>query len=84
MGQTSSLELTSIVVCKMLQFCVYLGTVLRKDGMLNVNVALTLIETCSVCREAMLQVDKANRETMVILEEAKTVRLSDLIPNHWL
>jgi cytidine deaminase len=41
-----------------------------------------ILSPCGRCREFMLQIDKDNLEAEVILEENKTVKLRDLLPDY--
>lgn len=43
-----------------------------------------ILPPCGCCRELILQVDEQNLNTRIILEDAQTVLLRDLLPNHWL
>ncbi len=42
-----------------------------------------VIPPCGRCREMMLQVDKDNRATQVILSEDRAVPLEELLPHRW-
>jgi cytidine deaminase len=38
---------------------------------------------CGRCRELLYQIDRGNRETGILLEGGKPVRLEDLLPAPW-
>lgn len=42
-----------------------------------------LMPPCGRCRELIYQIDRGNRETEVLLEGEKIVRLGDLLPLPW-
>ncbi len=42
------------------------------------------LSPCGRCREMMIQVNKANLDTFVIMPHEKEVYLKELIPNHWM
>jgi len=39
---------------------------------------------CGRCREMMIQIDKENMDTKIILGEDKEITLKELLPLHWL
>jgi len=41
-----------------------------------------ILSPCGRCREFMLQIDKQNLEAEVILEEKRSVKLRDLLPDY--
>ncbi len=43
-----------------------------------------LLPPCGRCREFMMLLDKANRDTKVVLPKNKIVTLSSLLPHNWL
>lgn len=43
-----------------------------------------VLPPCGVCREMMMQVSPANAEARVILSDAESVLLKDLIPRYWM
>lgn len=43
-----------------------------------------VLPPCGVCRELMMQVSPANADARVILGDAETVLLRDLIPRYWM
>jgi len=43
-----------------------------------------VLPPCGRCRELMLQIDAANADAQIILRGDRTVRLSELLPEHWL
>jgi cytidine deaminase len=44
----------------------------------------SVMPPCGRCRETMLQVNAANRDTTVLLPAGRRARLVDLLPDHWL
>lgn len=44
----------------------------------------SILSPCGRCREMMIQVNQSNGDTDVILSESRTVKLSSLLPEHWL
>lgn len=42
-----------------------------------------VISPCGRCRELIYQVDPYNRETTVILQNGKSAKLKELLPEHW-
>jgi cytidine deaminase len=42
-----------------------------------------VLSPCGRCRELMYQVNPENKNTDVILGENKTMKLKDLLPEHW-
>lgn len=44
----------------------------------------SILSPCGRCREMMIQVNQSNGDADVILSESKTVKLSSLLPEHWL
>jgi cytidine deaminase len=42
------------------------------------------VPPCGCCREFMIQIDRRNLDTRVIIAESHIVRLRDLLPLHWL
>lgn len=59
-----------------------------KESEIDMVVAVTdkkeILPPCGRCRELMVQVNKANKHTKVILSEKKTIALEKLLPYHWL
>ena len=43
-----------------------------------------ILPPCGRCRELMVQVDKRNLDTRVIISEDETIRLKNLIPYSWM
>jgi cytidine deaminase len=43
-----------------------------------------ILSPCGRCREFIMQINPRNAESIVILDEGRTVRLGDLLPYHWL
>lgn len=43
-----------------------------------------VVSPCGRCREMLIQVDSANVETKVIIGEQQWVKLSELLPHHWI
>lgn len=43
-----------------------------------------IMPPCGSCRELLVQVDRRNQDTRVILSETRIVPLRDLLPDHWL
>lgn len=43
-----------------------------------------IVPPCGRCREMLIQVDKGNAETKVIVAASNWVRLSELLPHHWI
>lgn len=43
-----------------------------------------VIPPCGRCREFIVQVNPENADTIVLLDKQKTVRLKELLPEHWL
>lgn len=46
--------------------------------------ASEILPPCGSCRELLVQVDRRNQDTRVILSETRIVLLRDLLPEHWL
>jgi cytidine deaminase len=42
-----------------------------------------LMPPCGRCRELLYQIDRGNRDTEILLEAGRTIRLSDLLPERW-
>ncbi|MFM7448576.1 MAG: cytidine deaminase family protein [Leptolyngbyaceae cyanobacterium] len=58
-----------------------------RETVLNYIVAMSsrrVTIPCGRCRELMVQVSKENLQTKVIVDETSYIRLSDLLPNHWI
>ena len=45
---------------------------------------LRILPPCGRCRELLVQVDRRNLTTEVILGDDRAVRLGDLLPTHWM
>ncbi|ERJ12215.1 cytidine deaminase family protein [Haloplasma contractile] len=43
----------------------------------------SILAPCGRCREIMMQLDKENRDTKVIISKDEVVNLNQLIPNYW-
>ena len=43
-----------------------------------------ILPPCGRCRELILLTDLSNRNTEIIITERQTIRLSNLLPFHWL
>ena len=43
-----------------------------------------ILSPCGCCRELLVQIDRRNLDTRVILSESRIVHLRDLRPEHWL
>ena len=43
-----------------------------------------ILPPCGRCRELILLTDLSNRNTEIIITELQTIRLSNLLPFHWL
>ena len=43
-----------------------------------------IVPPCGRCREMMIQIDRGNSDTQVILAEDRTEKLHKLLPEHWL
>ena len=43
-----------------------------------------ILMPCGRCRELMLQVDKKNLNTKVVIDDANYIMLSELLPKHWM
>lgn len=43
-----------------------------------------ILSPCGRCRELIMLTNSQNRNTEVIISESQTVKLSDLLPYHWL
>lgn len=43
-----------------------------------------ILPPCGRCRETMVQIDPRNMDAEVILDVERTVRLRQLLPEHWL
>jgi cytidine deaminase len=57
-----------------------------RETEIKMIVAVTknkIIPPCGRCREMMIQVDKKNKDTIVILSVRKVKKLRDLLPNLW-
>ena len=48
---------------------------LRADG---------IVPPCGRCRELMMQVDRANRDTCVWLSDSQAIALGELLPQSWM
>lgn len=48
-----------------------------------VNEAGDILPPCGRCRELMIQVDKNNLNTLVMIDNGNTMKLKDLIPEIW-
>ncbi|MEI7709348.1 MAG: cytidine deaminase [bacterium] len=44
----------------------------------------SVISPCGRCRELMLQIDPKNKDTVVYISNKKAVKLSELLPEHWM
>lgn len=58
-----------------------------RETVINCIVAMNsrrIMMPCGRCRELMVQVSKENLQTKVIVDETSYIRLSDLLPNHWM
>ena len=44
----------------------------------------TVVPSCGRCREFMLQINVNNKNTIVHVSEKKKVKLSKLLPDHWI
>jgi cytidine deaminase len=58
----------------------------HRETEIQMIVAVTknkIIPPCGRCREMMIQVDKKNKDTIVILSVRKVKKLRDLLPNLW-
>jgi cytidine deaminase len=49
-----------------------------------VNYKQEILPPCGRCRELIAQVNRANMKTEVILDQNKTITLSELLPHYWL
>ncbi len=43
-----------------------------------------VISPCGRCRELMLQIDPKNKDTIVYIAKDKEMKLSELLPEHWM
>jgi len=43
----------------------------------------SILPPCGRCRELMLQIDRRNRHTEVVIDENNTIILGDLLPHRW-
>lgn len=43
-----------------------------------------IITPCGRCRELLVQIDKQNLGTCIVINEHQTVTLNELLPKHWL
>ena len=43
-----------------------------------------VVPPCGRCREMLMQLNAANSETKVIINQNTWMRLTELLPNHWL
>ena len=60
-----------------------------KDGETEIEKIVAVSEDsvlspCGRCREMMVQVNRANLDCDVVLDDAHTVKLKELIPYHWM
>ena len=58
----------------------------RETGIYAI-VAVTsnrILSPCGRCRETMVQLDRENLQTKVIISESQEVLVRDLLPEHWL
>jgi cytidine deaminase len=42
-----------------------------------------LMPPCGRCRELLYQIDRGNRDTEILLEAGRTIRLGNLLPERW-
>ena len=59
----------------------------HRETQIRKIVAVTsqgVVPPCGRCREMLLQVDRKNTKTLVAVEPANIVQLSELVPHHWL
>ena len=59
----------------------------HRETQISKIVAVTsegVVPPCGRCREMLLQVDRKNVETQVAVNKDTIVRLSDIMPYHWL
>ena len=59
----------------------------KRETRIEMIVAVSskgVVSPCGRCREMLIQVDSANSETKIIIGEQKWVKLSDLLPHHWI
>ncbi|MBU4264271.1 MAG: cytidine deaminase [Proteobacteria bacterium] len=59
----------------------------NRETRIDTIVAVTpnrILPPCGRCRETMVQLDRANLRTKVIISETQNVLLGDLLPDHWL
>lgn len=43
----------------------------------------TILPPCGRCREFIWQINEENRDTEVIIEKDKVIKMTDLLPHHW-
>lgn len=43
-----------------------------------------ILTPCGRCRELLVQVDRANLDTRILVPEGEALLLRDLLPHHWL
>ncbi len=43
-----------------------------------------ILPPCGRCREMLIQIDRANAQTRVVVGESDWVELAELLPRHWL
>ena len=55
----------------------------RIDKIVAVYKNGKIVSPCGRCREFMYQIHDNNAETDVILGEERTVKIKDLLPEHW-
>jgi len=58
----------------------------HRETEIKMIVAVTkkkIIPPCGRCREMMVQVNRKNKDTVVIMSEKKVKKLRDLLPNLW-
>lgn len=74
-----------------LGFCAEVAAIAQmlahRQSQIDTVVAVTkdrILPPCGRCRETMAQIDPRNLDCKVIIGEGQTMRLSDLLPHHWL
>lgn len=43
-----------------------------------------ILPPCGRCRELMMQIDKKNKDCMIVIDHDHIKSLEELLPNHWL
>ncbi len=75
-----------------LGFCAESSAVsqMLKDRVTKIKMIVAVIDNgkilppCGRCREMLMQIDKENENTDVVISETKIVKLKDILPYNWM